>query len=42
MADDIIRIPLLSAALNPGKMVERVEVKQLDFAPSQKTGYHFC
>ncbi|MDF1760017.1 MAG: cupin domain-containing protein [Coxiellaceae bacterium] len=41
MADEIIRIPLLSAVLNPGKTVERVEVKQLDFAPSQQTGYHF-
>jgi len=36
----IVRKPLLDASLNPAKNTTRVEVKQIDFAPGQKTGLH--
>ena len=36
----IIRKPLLTALLEELKTVRTVEIKQIDFAPSQKTGLH--
>lgn len=36
----ILRKPLLTAVIEGGKTVGRVEIKQLDFAPSQKTSLH--
>ena len=36
----IIRIPLLTALLDSVKTTKRIEIKQIDFAPSQATGLH--
>src|SRR5689334_17146091 len=36
----IIRKPLLTALLGQLKPTQRVEIKQIDFAPSQATGLH--
>ncbi|HWZ96739.1 MAG TPA: cupin domain-containing protein [Candidatus Dormibacteraeota bacterium] len=36
----INRKPLLTAALEQLKSTQRVEIKQIDFAPSQQTGLH--
>lgn len=36
----IIRKPLLTVMLDSAKSTKRVEVKQIDFAPSQATGLH--
>jgi quercetin dioxygenase-like cupin family protein len=36
----IIRMPLLTAVLETLKSTQRVEIKQIDFAPSQATGLH--
>jgi len=36
----IIRKSLLSASVAGGKCVTRVEVKQIDLQPGQRTGYH--
>jgi quercetin dioxygenase-like cupin family protein len=40
MPQTIARTPLLTAIIAGGKKVERVEVKRLEFAPSQRTGLH--
>jgi quercetin dioxygenase-like cupin family protein len=40
MQHAIVRKPLLTAVIDGGKKVERVEVKRLEFAPSQQTGVH--
>jgi len=37
--DAIVRKPLLTAQIG-GKSVERVEVKEIEFSPAQKTGIH--
>lgn len=37
----IVRKDLLTAIIAGGKDVNRVEVKRIDFAPSQKGGLHF-
>jgi quercetin dioxygenase-like cupin family protein len=39
-ASTIVRKELLTAALAGRKDVARVEIKQIDFAPSQQTGLH--
>jgi|SRR5512135_1619 quercetin dioxygenase-like cupin family protein len=36
----IVRKPLLTAIIAGGKTVEHVEIKQIEFAPSQRTGTH--
>jgi quercetin dioxygenase-like cupin family protein len=36
----IVRKPPLSAFLDPAKTTQRVEIKQIDFAPGQATGLH--
>jgi quercetin dioxygenase-like cupin family protein len=36
----IIRKPLLSAAVDGGKLTDHVEVKEINFAPGQETGSH--
>ena len=36
----IVRKELLTAAIAGRKDVARVEIKQIDFAPSQRTGLH--
>jgi quercetin dioxygenase-like cupin family protein len=36
----IIRKPLLTALLDSVKTTKRIEIKQIDFAPSQATGLH--
>ena len=41
MKETIIRKSLLSAVLDPSKITSRVEIKQIDFKPSQETGLHF-
>lgn len=38
--DAIVRKPLLTAQLAGEKPVSRVEIKQIDFVPGQKTGTH--
>jgi len=40
LASTIVRKELLTAALAQRKDVARVEIKQIDFAPSQRTGLH--
>ena len=37
----ITRKPLLNASLETPKSIERIEIKQIDFAPSQATGLHY-
>jgi quercetin dioxygenase-like cupin family protein len=39
-AQTVIRKPLLTALLNPEKLTQRIEIKQIDFAPGQATGLH--
>jgi quercetin dioxygenase-like cupin family protein len=36
----IVRRPLLTAMIEGSKLVHRVEVKQIDFEPKQRTGLH--
>ena len=36
----IVRIPLLTALLNPAVSTTQVEVKQINFKPGQATGLH--
>jgi quercetin dioxygenase-like cupin family protein len=38
--DEIVRKSLLTAMLDSTKPVTRVEVKQIDFKPGQKSGVH--
>ena len=38
--DAIVRKPLLTAAIEGGKTVDRVEIKEINFTPGQKTGAH--
>ncbi|HEY4368832.1 MAG TPA: cupin domain-containing protein [Steroidobacteraceae bacterium] len=40
VTDTIVRKPLLTAAIEGSKNVDRVESKQIDFSPGQKTGVH--
>jgi quercetin dioxygenase-like cupin family protein len=37
----IVRKPLLTAALDPHKTASHIEVKEIEFKPSQETGLHF-
>ena len=39
-AQTIIRKALLTAEMEGGRRVDRVEIKQIDFAPGQQTGLH--
>jgi hypothetical protein len=34
-AQTVIRKPLLTALLNPEKLTQRIEIKQIDFAPDK-------
>ena len=36
----IVRKPLLTAILDPAKLTSRIEVKEIEFKPSQATGLH--
>jgi len=36
----IIRKPLLTALIEGGKNIQRVEIKEIEFAPHQRTGLH--
>lgn len=36
----IVRKPLLTAILDPAKLTGRIEVKEIEFKPSQATGLH--
>lgn len=38
--EPIVRIPLLTANLSHDKKVQKVDIKQIDFAPLQKAGFH--
>ncbi|MDP1602278.1 MAG: cupin domain-containing protein [Legionella sp.] len=40
MKDSIVRIPLLTAHLTHEKLVDRMEIKKINFSPSQQTGLH--
>jgi quercetin dioxygenase-like cupin family protein len=39
-APAIVRKALLTADMEGGRQVDRVEIKQIDFVPSQQTGLH--
>src|SRR5262244_3818038 len=39
-AQTIIRKALLTAGMEGGRRVDRVEIKQIDFVPRQQTGLH--
>jgi quercetin dioxygenase-like cupin family protein len=39
--ETIYRKPLYTASLEQAKKVEKVEIKEIVFQPSQKTGLHF-
>ena len=38
--DVIVRKPLLTAILDPGKATSRIEIKEIEFRPGQATGLH--
>jgi quercetin dioxygenase-like cupin family protein len=37
----VVRKPLLTAVLDPNKTASHIEVKEIEFKPSQETGLHF-